>query len=164
MHKPATTHDRPDIPRIGEGKRGEEGYIGYLLRQAGGAHRLRMERALADLGVTPPQFTVLTMLVAYPGLSNADVARLAMLTPQTVSVIVANLLRSGAIARRPHAVHGRIQHIDVTEAGKALLKQCRSRVKAIEQQILAGFSADEERVIRRWLVSVAVEGGSNEAE
>jgi DNA-binding MarR family transcriptional regulator len=164
MHKPATAHDRPDIPRIGEGKRGEEGYIGYLLRQAGGAHRLRMERALADLGVTPPQFTVLTMLVAYPGLSNADVARLAMLTPQTVSVIVANLLRSGAIARRPHAVHGRIQHIDVTEAGKALLKQCRSRVKAIEQQILAGFSADEERVIRRWLVSVAVEGGSNEVE
>ncbi|MGF6529401.1 DNA-binding MarR family transcriptional regulator [Paraburkholderia sp. GAS206C] len=164
MHKPATIHDRPDIPRIGEGKRGEEGYIGYLLRQAGGAHRLRMERALADLGVTPPQFTVLTMLVAYPGLSNADVARLAMLTPQTVSVIVANLLRSGAIARRPHAVHGRIQHIDVTEAGKALLKQCRSRVKAIEQQILAGFSADEESVIRRWLVSVAVEGGSNEVE
>ena len=164
MHKPATIHDRPDIPRIGEGKRGEEGYIGYLLRQAGGAHRLRMERALADLGVTPPQFTVLTMLVAYPGLSNADVARLAMLTPQTVSVIVANLLRSGAIARRPHAVHGRIQHIDVTEAGKALLKQCRSRVKAIEQQILAGFSADEESVIRRWLVSVAVEGGSNVAE
>jgi DNA-binding MarR family transcriptional regulator len=87
-----------------------------------------------------------------------------MLTPQTVSVIVANLLRSGAIARRPHAVHGRIQHIDVTEAGKALLKQCRSRVKAIEQQILAGFSADEESVIRRWLVSVAVEGGSNEVE
>ena len=164
LFRSATIHDRPDIPRIGEGKRGEEGYIGYLLRQAGGAHRLRMERALADLGVTPPQFTVLTMLVAYPGLSNADVARLAMLTPQTVSVIVANLLRSGAIARRPHAVHGRIQHIDVTEAGKALLKQCRSRVKAIEQQILAGFSADEESVIRRWLVSVAVEGGSNEVE
>jgi DNA-binding MarR family transcriptional regulator len=164
MHKPAATHDRSDVPRIGGGKRGEEGYIGYLLRQAGGAHRLRMERALADLGVTPPQFTVLTMLVAYPGLSNADVARLAMLTPQTVSVIVANLLRSGAIARRPHAVHGRIQHIDVTEAGKALLKQCRSRVKAIEQQILAGFNAAEESVIRRWLVSVAVDSGSNGAE
>ena len=164
MQKPAATHERPDVPRISEGKRGEEGYIGYLLRQAGGAHRLRMERALADLGVTPPQFTVLTMLVAYPGLSNADVARLAMLTPQTVSVIVANLLRSGAIARRPHAVHGRIQHIDVTEAGKALLKQCRSRVKAIEQQILAGLNADEQSVIRRWLVSVAVEGGSSEAE
>jgi DNA-binding MarR family transcriptional regulator len=100
MRKPSATSDRQEIPRTGEGKRGEEGHIGYLLRQAGAANRLRMERALADLGVTPPQFMVLTMLVAYPGLSNADVARLALLTPQTVSVIVANLLRSGAIARR----------------------------------------------------------------
>jgi DNA-binding MarR family transcriptional regulator len=164
MRKPSATSDRQEIPRTGEGKRGEEGHIGYLLRQAGAANRLRMERALADLGVTPPQFMVLTMLVAYPGLSNADVARLALLTPQTVSVIVANLLRSGAIARRPHAVHGRIQHIDVTDEGKALLKQCRSRVKAIEQQMLTGFNADEESVIRRWLVSLAVEGGASTAE
>jgi DNA-binding MarR family transcriptional regulator len=152
MRKPFATSDRQEVPRIGEGKRGEEGHIGYLLRQAGAANRLRMERALSDFGVTPPQFMVLTMLVAYPGLSNA------------VSVIVANLLRSGAIARRPHAVHGRIQHIDVTDEGKALLKQCRSRVKAIEQQMLDGFSADEESVIRRWLVSLAVEGGTSEAE
>jgi DNA-binding MarR family transcriptional regulator len=164
MRKPFATSDRQEVPRIGEGKRGEEGHIGYLLRQAGAANRLRMERALSDFGVTPPQFMVLTMLVAYPGLSNADLARLALLTPQTVSVIVANLLRSGAIARRPHAVHGRIQHIDVTNEGKALLKQCRSRVKAIEQQMLDGFSADEESVIRRWLVSLAVEGGTSEAE
>ncbi|MEW6339111.1 MAG: MarR family transcriptional regulator [Paraburkholderia sp.] len=164
MRKNSVAPERQDIPRVGEGKRGEEGYIGYLLRQAGAAHRLRMERALADVGVTPPQFMVLTMLVAYPGLSNADVARLAMLTPQTVSVIVANLLRSGAIARRPHAVHGRIQHIDVTEDGKALLKQCRSRVRTIEQQMLAGFNADEESVIRRWLVSLAVEGSASETE
>jgi DNA-binding MarR family transcriptional regulator len=61
-------------------------------------------------------------------------------------------------------VHGRIQHIDVTDEGKALLKQCRSRVKAIEQQMLAGFNADEESVIRRWLVSLAVEGGASAAE
>lgn len=164
MRKPPTTPDPQDVPRVGEGKRGEEGHIGYLLRQAGAANRLRMERALADLNVTPPQFMVLTMLVAYPGLSNADVARLAMLTPQTVSVIVANLLRSGTIARRPHAVHGRIQHIDVTDEGKALLKQCRTRVKTIEQQMLAGFDAQEESVIRRWLVSLAVEGGGGVSE
>ncbi len=148
MRKPPTTPDPQDVPRVGEGKRGEEGHIGYLLRQAGAANRLRMER----------------MLVAYPGLSNADVARLAMLTPQTVSVIVANLLRSGTIARRPHAVHGRIQHIDVTDEGKALLKQCRARVKTIEQQMLAGFDAQEEGVIRRWLVSLAVEGGGGVSE
>ncbi|QRK09679.1 MarR family transcriptional regulator [Archangium violaceum] len=113
---------------------------------------------MSDLDVTPPQFSVLTMLVAYPGLSNADLARLSLLTPQTVSVIVANLERSGAISRRPHAVHGRIQHIDVTDKGAALLARCRERVRGLEQQLLEGLSADEERVIRRWLVGLAVEG------
>jgi DNA-binding MarR family transcriptional regulator len=158
---PPSVPDAPSIPRIGEGKRGEAGYIGYLMRQANAAVRLRMERAMADYGVTSPQFNVLTMLAAYPGISNADVARLSMLTPQTVSVIVANLERSGAIERRPHAVHGRIQHIDVTPSGKALLKACRERVRDIERQLLAGLSPDEEQAIRRWLVRVALEGGQD---
>jgi DNA-binding MarR family transcriptional regulator len=152
----------PAVPRPGEGKRGEDGYIGYLLRQAGGAYRLRTERALADLAVTPPQFVVLTMLVAYPDLSGADLARLAMLTPQTVSVIVANLERAGSVMRRAHPVHGRIQTLEVTESGKALLAQCRERVQKLEAQLVVGLTAEEQRTIRRWLASVAVEGGGAE--
>ena len=72
---PAPADDGVRVPAPGEGKRGEQGYLGYLLRQAHAAVRLTMERTLADLGVTSPQFAVLTMLNAYPGLSGADVAR-----------------------------------------------------------------------------------------
>ncbi|MCY1220530.1 MarR family protein [compost metagenome] len=149
----------PDIgiPAVGEGKRGERGYLGYLLRQASAASRLRMERALGDLNVTQPQFVVLTMLGAYPGLSGADLARLAVLTPQTVSVIVANLEKAGHIGRAPHPVHGRIQTIVLTGQGKALLGRCRERVQAIEARLAAGLTAQEEQVVRRWLVALAVE-------
>jgi len=157
--RPAGPRPAPAAPRPGEGKRGEAGYLGYLLRQAGAAYRLRMERALSDLGVTPPQFAVLTMLAAYPGLSNADLARLALLTPQTVSVIVANLERAGALARRPHASHGRVKHLDVTPAGRKLLARCRQRVQATERRLAAGLSPAEERAVRRWLVAVAVASG-----
>lgn len=154
MRKPAGP---PAMPDIGEGKRGEQGYLGYLLRQAGAAHRLRLERALSHLDTTPPQFLVLTMLGAYPGLSNADIARLTMLTPQTVSVIVANLERAGAVTRKAHAVHGRIQELGLSEAGKTLLAGCREAVRDAEQHLSEGFSEADERVIRRWLVAVAVE-------
>ncbi|MBS7700014.1 MULTISPECIES: MarR family transcriptional regulator [unclassified Chelatococcus] len=144
------------IPEPGMGKRGEHGHLGYLLRQAAGAFRLRLERAMADLEVTQPQFAVLTMLANYPGLSNADLARLALLTPQTVSVIVSNLERGGAIFRQPHSVHGRIQHIELTEKGKKLLACCKKRVRAIEQEITSGLSADEEATVRRWLANIAL--------
>ncbi|BEV70820.1 MULTISPECIES: MarR family winged helix-turn-helix transcriptional regulator [unclassified Paludibacterium] len=147
---------RPPAP--GEGKRGEDGHLGYLLRQAAAMHRLKMERALSDLGVTPPQFSVLTMLAAYPGQSNADIARLAMLTPPTVTVIVGNLESMGAVLRRPHAQHGRIQHIDLTEQGMALLASCRARVQQLEAALAAGLSESETTLLRRWLAGVAREG------
>lgn len=146
----------PYIPRPAEGKRGEEGHLGYLLRQASMAVRMRIERALSTLGVTQPQFVVLTMVAAYPGLSNADLARLSLLTPQTVNVIVGNLKRSGSLSSQPHAVHGRIQHLTITEAGKDILARCRPRVQAMERQLVAGLSPDEEKIIRQWLVRVAV--------
>lgn len=145
----------PSIPSAGEGKRGEQGYLGYLLRQAAGAYRLKVERALDEFGVTQAQFAALTMISAYPGLSNADLARLAVLTPQTVSVIVGNLEKAGSLVRRPHAVHGRIQHLDLSDSGRALLKKCRERVYKLEGELAAGLSAEEERAVRRWLVAVA---------
>lgn len=145
----------PAIPPAGKGKRGEKGYLGYLLRQAAGAYRHQMERALADLHVTPPQFAVLTMLKAYPGLSNADLARLTLLTPQTVSIIINNLERAEAIVRRPHHYHGRVQQIEISETGKTLLARCRERVQVIEKKLAEGLSQEEESAIRKWLVRVA---------
>jgi DNA-binding MarR family transcriptional regulator len=146
-------------PQPGEGKRGEEGHLGYLLRQASVAFRTRMERALVDLEVTHPQFVVLTMTAAYPGLSNADLARLSLLTPQTISVIVANLKRAGALTSWPHAVHGRIQHLALTKEGHRTLAHCKQRVLPIEKELMSGLSEEKERTIRRWLVRIAVENG-----
>ncbi|POZ61133.1 MarR family winged helix-turn-helix transcriptional regulator [Chromobacterium alticapitis] len=144
-----------EAPAAGEGKRGEGGHIGYLLRQAAAAHHLRTERALADLGVTPPQFVVLTMLAAYPGHSNADLARLALLTPQTVSVIVANLKKAGLVEATPHASHGRIVQLQLSAKGASLLAESKKRVYALETAMLGGLSAEEEAAIRRWLVRQA---------
>jgi DNA-binding MarR family transcriptional regulator len=149
---PAST---ASIPGPGEGKRGETGHLAYLLRQAAGSVRLRFERNLADLGVTPPQFLVLTMLDSYPGASGADVARLALLTPQTVHGIIINLERDGLIARAAHPVHGRVQVIALTKRGRALLSRCKERAAKSDSDLKIGISPTEEAVIRRWLVSLA---------
>ncbi|MFT4177956.1 MAG: MarR family transcriptional regulator [Thermomonas sp.] len=143
------------VPEVGEGKRGLDGHLGYLLRQAANALRLAMERALADLDVTPPQFTVLTMLAAYPGCSSADLARLCLLTPPTITVIIGNLEKRSLISRHAHASHGRIRQIEVTPAGHELLAACRQRVHATEARLVDDFSDGEQAGVRRWLSTIA---------
>jgi DNA-binding MarR family transcriptional regulator len=145
----------PVIPRPGEGKRGPQGHLGYLLRQASVALRGAMDRALADLGVTTPQFSVLTMIAAYPGASGADLARLTFLTPQTINVIVRNLERDGAIEKTAHATHGRILRLRATAKGHALLRRCRVRVARLEAGLAGLLAWDEQRTVRRWLSALA---------
>lgn len=153
---------RPAVPPPpGRGKRGESGYLAYLLRQAQAATRLTLERSLNELEVTPPQFVVLTMLNAYPGLSGADLARVALLTPQTVGVIIRNLERDGAIRKTPHPVHGRVLQWTLTRRGKALLGKCRKRAMAVERRLGVGMNARAKMTIRRWLARIAAELGGD---
>ncbi len=147
------------IPRAGEGKRGPDGHLGYLVRQANVAVRAAMEKALADIEATPAQFAVLTMIAAYPGVSGAELARLTFLTPQTINTIVRNLVRSGAIEKAAHAVHGRVLRLTATAKGQALLKHCRTRIQQIEGRLVGLIAKDEEKVVRRWLSEVAEELG-----
>ena len=137
--------------------RGEQGHLAYLLRQAQAATRLTLERSLAGLGVTPPQFVVLTMLRAYPGLSGADLARVALLTPQTVGVIIRNLERDGAIRKTPHPVHGRVLQWTLTRRGAMLLGQCRRHANALEHRLMAGVPLREQLTVRRWLSKIAAD-------
>ena len=142
------------VPRPGEGKRGPQGHLGYLVRQASVAVRAAMEKVLADIDITPPQFSVLTMIVAYPGVSGADLARLTFLTPQTINVIVRNLERMGAIRKAADAEHGRILRLTATAKGQALLRRCRARVMEVEDRLGRLAGRDDEKIVRRWLSAV----------
>jgi DNA-binding MarR family transcriptional regulator len=154
VQHPDPAGHRPPPP--GQGKRGEKGYLAYL-RQAQAATRLALERSLADIGVTPPQFVVLTMLRAYPGLSGADLARVALLTPQTVGVIIRNLERDGAIRKTPHPVHGRVLQWTLTHRGSAQLDKCQRHAMALERRLAAALTARAQATVRRWLSKIAAD-------
>lgn len=147
---------RGRLPRAGEGKRGRDGYTAYLVRQANAAIRRALDRALDDLAITSPQFSVLIVIGAYEPLSSAELARLALLTPQTINDIVRQLEQRGAIKRSPHAVHGRILNVTLTAEGRRLLGRCRARADTVNRHLDAGFETEAERAaVRRWLSHVA---------
>ncbi len=145
----------PRLPAIGEAKRGPEGYLTYLLRQANAAVRLALDRALAKEEMTYPQQAALTMIRAYGAISAADLARLAMLTPQTVNGIVRALEERGAIRKEPDPAHGRILRLVVTEEGRDLNRRCRALTAPIEAGLRARLDPAHQQALREWLVDVA---------
>ncbi len=146
---------RETLPAAGEGKRGEAGHIAYLLRQAHGAVRAALDAALAEAGLTSPQFLVLNLLDAYPGISGAELARLGQLTPQTINLVVRRLERDALVARDAHETHGRVLRVALTAAGRARLKLGKRYADRVEERLLAGMDAQTARHVRRWLVAVA---------
>ena len=119
-----------------QGNRAED-RVGYLLKEAQHALRLAMDRALGERGLTTPQYAVLSALDEEPGLSNADLARRAFVTPQTMNSIVVLLERAGLVERQPHAVHGRVLSTILTPAGAELVQSCHDIVGSIEERMLA---------------------------
>jgi len=149
-------NDPAGLPGPGDAKRGAQGHISYLLRQAHGMVRHALDTALAEAGLTTPQFLVLNLLDAYPGVSGADLARIAQLTPQTVNLIVRKLERDRLIAREGHESHGRILRMGLTAAGRRRLQRCKRLADGVERRILRLLDADSERTLRRWLSELAV--------
>ncbi|MGO8738867.1 MarR family winged helix-turn-helix transcriptional regulator [Rhodoblastus sp.] len=147
-NEPSKRRPKPlDLP-------GENGDISALLRQAAGAQRLAEERLLADLGVTPPQLAALALIGAHPGLLAADLARKAKLTPQTVSLIVANLRRAG-FAREEEGAASRARPLSLTPAGEKILRQGRERTQAASARLVDGLRPKREKALRRWLAAIA---------
>lgn len=117
----------------------------YLIRRAQGVLHTALAEALREHGATIPQYAVLTFLDEEPGLSNADLARGAFLTPQTMNQTLRSLEAMRWVTRRPHPVHGRILQASLTQEGRTVLLACRAATDAIEEQMLAGLSPDDRR-------------------
>ena len=125
--------------------------IGYRLKTIQNRFRQKMDAALRAMGISAPQYAVLSLAAQQPGISGAELARRAFVTAQSMQGIVANLERGGLLVRAPDPAHGRILKAEVSEAGQAKLREAHQRVIALERQLLRGVSADEARAFGRML-------------
>lgn len=107
--------------------------LGYALKRAQQAMRLHMDRQLKEVDLTAPQYAVLASLEIEHGASNATLARLAFVTPQTMQVMLVKLEKAGLISRKPDAKHGRIQRTVLTDKGRAALAMAHAAAQQAEK-------------------------------
>jgi DNA-binding MarR family transcriptional regulator len=109
--------------------------IGFALKMAQQALRTHMDAALQRIGLTTPQYAVLNFLKIEPGASNAELARRAFVTPQTMQAILVALERSDFVVRAPHPDHGRVQTTELTDRGREVLGAASGIVAAAEARL-----------------------------
>jgi len=140
---------------MGEDYRGEEGPVGYLLRQTVYAFNTAMESGLRRFLLTSPQFGALFVLAAEPGLSAAEIGRAMGTTQQAANLLVSGMEREGLVRRSPHPTHGRILEVYPTDEGTRRFRAARPFIRRLEHNMTAHLTADEVITVKRWLVASA---------
>jgi DNA-binding MarR family transcriptional regulator len=139
------------MPKIKPANHPQAHRLGYVLKRAQHALRMSMDELLEPIGLTVPQYNVLSAVQLQPGISNAALARGAFVTAQSMQGIVANLERLGLLRRRPHPTHGRIQQSELTVKGDAVLAKAHKLLIGVEEAMTSGFKKEEIEALRSLL-------------
>ncbi len=138
--------------------------LGYALKRAQQALRGRLDSDLRAIGLTMPQYSVLAGLERKAGLSSAELARQAFVTPQTMQAIITTLERGSLIVRTAHPVHGRILTAVLTSQGMAVLHAAHRIVAAAETLARNAVGPTEPDIIYDGLLRIAEAMSSTMAE
>ena len=126
--------------------------ISYLIGRLDRVLRRRLSAAVEPLGVSLPAYTALSVLRVHDGLSNAQLARRSLVTPQSMLEALTQLVEQGCVRRRDDPDHGRIIRIHLTAAGRRVLERCDRAVDEVEREMLAALDSGELAGLRATLL------------
>jgi len=127
--------------------------LSYVIGRLELALRRSLAEGLSSVGVTLPQYTALSVLRRRGALSNAQLARRVMITPQSTIKVIAALERKDLITRVPDPDHGRILRTLLTPLGQEVLAACDRVAAQVEARMLEGLSSEEREALAKALKS-----------
>ena len=140
-----------------------EGFLPYRLSVLSNTVSSAIAAAyFANFGLSIPEWRVMAVLAANPGLSAAEVTASTAMDKVAVSRAVATLLSAGRLQRTTAPADRRRTHLSLTAAGTRVYAQVVPMALKYERQLVAPLSKSElatlDRVLRV-LLGRAVELG-----
>src|SRR5918996_2890513 len=125
----------------------------YLVGRIDRVGRQAIGKVVAARGLWVNQYTTLSGPNQRSGLPTAQLARRALVSPQSMNEVLLALERRGLVRRRAHPDHGRILQTRLTAKGRRFLAACDAGVREVEARMIADLSAGEEAALRHGLLS-----------
>jgi len=129
--------------------------LGFVLYRVLAALRIEVTAVLTPLNLTIPQYICLHVLGTDPGQSNAELSRVADVSPQAMNTVVQSLEATGLVERPAAVKSGRARPAELTGCGTALLNRAESAVRSVENRFLANLNERQQKEFRRSLAALA---------
>lgn len=92
----------------------------HLIRRAHQRATVMFQKMMGESGLTPTQLAVLGTLFRFPDLSQNKLARRTAIDSATLSSMLRRLATAGLLERVPSREDQRVQHVRLTEKGRAV--------------------------------------------
>src|SRR5262245_52554761 len=125
----------------------------YLVGRIDRVVRRAIDEVVSTRGLSVNQYTTMSVLERRSGLSNAQLARRALVSPQSMNEVLLGLERRGLVRRRAHPDHGRLLQARLTARARTSLGACGGGVRDVEAQMMSGLSVRDQTALRRGLLT-----------
>lgn len=132
-----------DRPRAALDGYAVEDQVGFLLRRAHQRHAALFLEGMAELDLTPTQFTALIKTVELGRVTQNQLGRLAAMDPATIQGVVRRLTARGLVRRGPDPMDRRAAVLTPTAEGVALAARAVACARGITDATLRPLNAEE---------------------
>ena len=121
------------------------------------AHKRRVAEEQKAHGIADMSAPVILLTLCHAGdqgkkISQRELARLLRLSPATVAVSLQNMEKCGYVHREIDPADARRNLLSLTEKGRDAVEQCGNAFRAVDEQMLSGFTPEEQEQLSGFLI------------
>lgn len=142
------------LPETAVDTRYLETLMGYNARRAALKAIALFSQRLVDFGLTPVDFSVLSLIGHNPGITSRQLCSALNILPPNLVGKISAMEQRRLIERRPHPQDGRAVGLHLSVEGGRFMTQAEQAASQLEDEVTSGLSAAEKKTLLRLLQKV----------
>ncbi|MEH6757283.1 MAG: MarR family transcriptional regulator [Parasphingorhabdus sp.] len=125
--------------------------LGFVISDITRLIRRTFDQRAKEIGITRPQWRVLTMLNRHQGAKQSELAEMLELDAMTLCRMIDRLQSGGLIERRPDPQDRRAWQLYLTDEATPLINRLRPMGEALLQEAIRGIDKPDQELLQNLL-------------
>ncbi len=125
--------------------------VGTVLAQVARLMRRAFDERAREIGVTRPQWLVLSVLQRHEGIKQGGLAEILEVEPITAGRMIGRMQEAGLVERREDSTDRRARRLYLTDRGREIIERLQPLAVETSDEALKGVSAQDKAQLARIL-------------